>query len=211
MLLMVLLSTSVYGSQLGDYFLEHLNRGETITLEKVKAIYAREHSLNDKKDVFGSPLHQAVKFSNLEVVKFLISKGARVNGFSSFIGTPLHVAVAYAKADIVKFLIQKGAKTKVKNGMGLTPFAMAKIHHYKYISHYLNSKLISKKHKSVDRIEKKVKYKKVVLVKKIVKVESVQTDLTKEASSTFEDLPFVQTLGVVNVSEPYLLSSLETF
>ena len=147
LLLIALLSASLYGSKLGDYFLEQLNSGTPVKLSMVKKIYNQEHKIKDKKDMFGSPLHQAVKFSNLEVVKFLISKGARVNEHAFFIGTPLHVAVAYGRDKVSKFLIQKGAKISSRNGMGLTPLKLAKLYKYKRISHYLEKLILSSRKK----------------------------------------------------------------
>ncbi len=112
-------------------------------LEEVRELLDRKsmivHHLDNYDDVWGTPLHYAVKNGRIEIVKMLVEKyGAdinaqyeyeykRTNAPNTFDYTPLHLAIANGRKDIVTYLLNKGADPNIATSfrMGRTPLHLA--------------------------------------------------------------------------------------
>ncbi|TET06575.1 hypothetical protein E3J79_01365, partial [Candidatus Dependentiae bacterium] len=75
-----------------------------------------------------TPLHQAVKDSNLEQVQKLFAAGVDdVNVADDYGYTPLHLAVIKGHEPIIELLLEKGANVNVVNQFCYTPLHLAVI------------------------------------------------------------------------------------
>ncbi|KAJ1474163.1 ankyrin repeat protein, partial [Baffinella frigidus] len=77
----------------------------------------------------GTPLHSAVKASNVEVAKVLLDAGADIEARDKGGRTPLYLATSYGGDEAaVRMLVATGANTEVKDtipGSGSTPLHIA--------------------------------------------------------------------------------------
>lgn len=88
----------------------------TPDLKKVKALLVGGADVN-KINMWGSALHAASRYGNLEIVTYLIGHGANVNLKGNFGDTPLMYAASVGKFEIVKLLIEKGADVNAENSL----------------------------------------------------------------------------------------------
>lgn len=68
-----------------------------------------------------TPLHIAVKYSDLDIVRLLLDNFADVNAKNNNGQTPLHIAAKYPDLDIVMLLLDNFADVHAKNNDGQTP------------------------------------------------------------------------------------------
>jgi len=71
--------------------------------------------VNAHSDIYGSPLHQAVRQEKSELAKFLIGRGANVNAVNLAGNTPAHFAAGYNRTDILSLLMDAGAAPDALN------------------------------------------------------------------------------------------------
>lgn len=88
----------------------------TPDLKKVKALLAGGADVN-KINMWGSALHAASRYGNLEIVTYLIGHGADVNLKGNFGDTSLMYAASAGKFEIVKLLVEKGADVNAENSL----------------------------------------------------------------------------------------------
>ena len=78
---------------------------------------------------FGTPLHYAVIFNDIEITKLLIQNGAEMNAkmpLSIPAGlTPFMIAMLKGLENMAKILIQNGASTSIKTEDGHSPLEAA--------------------------------------------------------------------------------------
>jgi ankyrin repeat protein len=73
-----------------------------------------------------TPLHYAVKHTNLAIITLLLKKNADIHAVDSWGNTPLHYAAVYNQNPaIIGFLIENGANINAKNIDGSTPLMIA--------------------------------------------------------------------------------------
>ena len=98
----------------------------SINVDLVKYLVSKGADVNAKDGDGETPLHEAVKFSNVGAAKFLISKKADVNARDNEGNSPLHwAAMRNGKTDIAKALIAKGADVGAEERWGKTPRDLA--------------------------------------------------------------------------------------
>ena len=90
-----------------------------LSLKGVKSL------INDTNHQSLTPIHEAVKNSNLKAIKLLIKHGAKVNSKNESNVTPLHSAAMKTNIEIVEILIKNGAKINVQDKNGYTPMHCA--------------------------------------------------------------------------------------
>ena len=90
-----------------------------LSLKGVKSL------INDTNHQSLTPIHEAVKNSNLKAIKLLIKHGAKVNSKNESNVTPLHSAAMKTNIEIVEILIKNGAKINAQDKNGYTPMHCA--------------------------------------------------------------------------------------
>lgn len=79
-------------------------------LERLEALFAEDAKRLSMMTTFGTWLHVACSFGQLEVVKYLVDHGADVNARGGIEGgAPIDAAASDGHVDIVTFLLQRGA------------------------------------------------------------------------------------------------------
>lgn len=80
--------------------------------EKVKALLAKKTLVLSFPDpVETTPMHEAVKVSNLPIIRMLVDAGADVNQKAKNGTTPLDAALRINNAPVIRFLKSQSAKT----------------------------------------------------------------------------------------------------
>ena len=90
-----------------------------LSLKGVKSL------INDTNHQSLTPIHEAVKNSNLKAIKLLIKHGAKVNSKNESNVTPLHSAAMKTSTEMVEILIKNGAKINAQDKNGYTPMHCA--------------------------------------------------------------------------------------
>ena len=90
-----------------------------LSLKGVKSL------INDTNHQSLTPIHEAVKNSNLKAIKLLIKHGAKVNSKNESNVTPLHSAAMKTNIEIVEILIKNGSKINAQDKNGYTPMHCA--------------------------------------------------------------------------------------
>ena len=90
-----------------------------LSLKGVKSL------INDTNHQSLTPIHEAVKNSNLKAIKLLIKHGAKVNSKNESNVTPLHSAAMKTSTEMVEILIKNGSKINAQDKNGYTPMHCA--------------------------------------------------------------------------------------
>ncbi|MDR2440102.1 MAG: ankyrin repeat domain-containing protein [Planctomycetaceae bacterium] len=92
-------------------------------IEIIQYLIEKSVNINAKNNNGLTPLHHAVRKSNLEIIKYLITKGAKVNEQDNNGYTPFHWAVLASNPDIdvIKYLLKKNTDINVKAKNEMTP------------------------------------------------------------------------------------------
>lgn len=82
--------------------------------EKIKELVGQNEDILNMDTAFGSWLHVASDFGNIEMIEYLLNRGLDINiKGGTFEGAPINTAASAGHLDVVKLLLNKGAELDV--------------------------------------------------------------------------------------------------
>lgn len=127
---------------LPDYRMRmYVAEGDTFSIARM--IDEENYDVSKKDSIYGTLLHTAVEYNQIETLQMLANYGIDINSKSTVIrleNTALHDAVYKRQLLMVDTIVNLDADIDAKNALGMTPLSMACLHNSNEIAKYLLKK-----------------------------------------------------------------------